>query len=242
MQTAYRFTPRPDRLEDPTKAPLANPQFAGTVRVPPGSAAAPSLAFAGDPDTGTFRPAEDVVGIAVGGTERVRVASWSVSLGGAPGLESLRVVPIANAANWVQVAGSVTGNGFVTVAAQGGDSDVSLRLQGKGNGGISFDTAGGRQMRIAHIAGATSWIEAVGSAITSPALYANAASGSATLALYGKGTGGVRLETVSGRIGFYGATPQPKLNVTGSRGGSAALQSLLTALATLGLISDGTEL
>lgn len=44
----------------------------------------------------------------------------------------------------------------------------------------------------------------------------------------------------NGRVGFYGATPSAKLSVTGSRGGNAALASLLTALASYGLITDST--
>lgn len=43
------------------------------------------------------------------------------------------------------------------------------------------------------------------------------------------------------QIGFYGASPVSKPTVTGSRGGNAALQSLLTQLATLGLITDSTS-
>jgi hypothetical protein len=41
-------------------------------------------------------------------------------------------------------------------------------------------------------------------------------------------------------LGFYGATATTKPAVTGSRGGNAALASLLTGLATLGLITDST--
>ncbi|MFE5895845.1 hypothetical protein ACFQ67_00190 [Streptomyces sp. NPDC056488] len=40
--------------------------------------------------------------------------------------------------------------------------------------------------------------------------------------------------------GFYGATATTKPSVTGSRGGNAALGSLVSALATLGLITDNT--
>lgn len=43
-----------------------------------------------------------------------------------------------------------------------------------------------------------------------------------------------------GNLGFYGTTPIAKPTVTGSRGGNAALASLLTALASLGLIVDNT--
>ena len=42
------------------------------------------------------------------------------------------------------------------------------------------------------------------------------------------------------RIGFLGATPAARQTVTGSRGGNAALTSLLTGLASLGLIEDLT--
>lgn len=41
-------------------------------------------------------------------------------------------------------------------------------------------------------------------------------------------------------LSFRDATPQSKPTITGSRGGNAALQNLLTALADLGLITDST--
>jgi hypothetical protein len=57
-------------------------------------------------------------------------------------------------------------------------------------------------------------------------------------ALYG--TAQHTLDGTGNQVGFFGATPASKPTVTGSRGGNAALASLLTALATLGLITDGT--
>lgn len=45
---------------------------------------------------------------------------------------------------------------------------------------------------------------------------------------------------IVGNIGFYNTAPAAKPTVTGSRGGNAALASLLTALANLGLITDST--
>jgi hypothetical protein len=42
-------------------------------------------------------------------------------------------------------------------------------------------------------------------------------------------------------VGFYGTTPATKQTVTGAKGGNAALASLLTALATIGLITDGSS-
>ena len=50
----------------------------------------------------------------------------------------------------------------------------------------------------------------------------------------------VKLGSTGGNVGFYGATAAAKPAITGSRGGNAALASLLTALATLGLITDST--
>jgi hypothetical protein len=45
---------------------------------------------------------------------------------------------------------------------------------------------------------------------------------------------------VSTLLGFFTAGLQTQQTVTGSRGGNAALASLLTALATYGLITDST--
>lgn len=48
------------------------------------------------------------------------------------------------------------------------------------------------------------------------------------------------LETTTEQLGFYGSAGSNKQTVSGSRGGNAALQGLLTALANLGLITDST--
>lgn len=50
--------------------------------------------------------------------------------------------------------------------------------------------------------------------------------------------GGVRF--LSPEIGFFSAAAGTKPTITGSRGGNAALASLLSALATLGLLTDST--
>lgn len=48
------------------------------------------------------------------------------------------------------------------------------------------------------------------------------------------------IDPAGNALGFHGAPPVTRQTVTGSRGGNAALASLLTALATLGLIVDST--
>ena len=46
---------------------------------------------------------------------------------------------------------------------------------------------------------------------------------------------------VNGNTGFNGTTPIAKPTVTGSKGGNAALGSLMTALANYGLVTDSTS-
>jgi len=48
-------------------------------------------------------------------------------------------------------------------------------------------------------------------------------------------------QTSADPISFHGATPVAQQTVTGSRGGNAALASLLTALETLGIIVDSSS-
>lgn len=61
--------------------------------------------------------------------------------------------------------------------------------------------------------------------------------------------GGVRIQTAGGTtrlevndagLAFFGASPAAKPTVTGAKAGNAALTSLLTALATLGLLTDSS--
>lgn len=55
------------------------------------------------------------------------------------------------------------------------------------------------------------------------------------------GAAAIRVGGANGlALSFYGGVPETQPTVTGSRGGNAALASLLTELATLGLIVDGT--
>jgi hypothetical protein len=107
------------------KAPLVSPAFTGSVGVPAGSAAAAAVAPAADPDTGLFFPAANTVGLAVGGMEAGRVAAdRTVTLGAAPGAESLRVVPVANGVNRVQVRGAASG-ALPALEFEGSDAVVS---------------------------------------------------------------------------------------------------------------------
>ena len=59
--------------------------------------------------------------------------------------------------------------------------------------------------------------------------------------IYTSGGDGHSFCTPVDRFGFFGATPVSKPTVTGSRGANPALQSLLTALANLGLVTDSSS-
>lgn len=52
---------------------------------------------------------------------------------------------------------------------------------------------------------------------------------------------GTKLDINNTGIAVLGAAPSARINVTGSRGGNAALASLLTAMATFGWITDSTS-
>lgn len=56
----------------------------------------------------------------------------------------------------------------------------------------------------------------------------------------GGATFGGDLDHDGSNVGFYDTAPAARQTVTGSRGGNAALQSLLTALSTIGLITDSS--
>ena len=62
-----------------------------------------------------------------------------------------------------------------------------------------------------------------------------------TAAGYAGFGGNIGLGSAVSQIGFYNATPVSKPEVTGSKGANAALTSLMTALADLGLVTDSTS-
>jgi hypothetical protein len=100
--------------------------------------------------------------------------------------------------------------------------------------GISALAAGNRGLFLSRDSGAggKSWIFGDGAA--------DAAAGTFAICNASDTTTPVILFTAAG-IGFYGTTPIAKPTVTGSRGANAALASLMTALANLGLVVNSTS-
>lgn len=125
-------------------------------------------------------------------------SSTGVSLGGAPGAESLRAVPVASQVNYWALRGGTTGNG-VQASAEGGSTDIDWVCQTKGAGAVRFQTAGNTnntQLVILHAAGAVNYLSVTGAA-TGQGVYA-AAQGSDTNInhqIHSKGAGAVNLYT-----------------------------------------------
>ena len=65
----------PGLVSETTQTFGGNKTFDGRIRIQDGSNTAPAIAFASDGNTGFYNIANDILGIATGGTERVRVGS-----------------------------------------------------------------------------------------------------------------------------------------------------------------------
>lgn len=150
--------------------------------------------------------------------------------------------------NPVYTDDTLTGDGTVeaplSVAGGGGGApggasgDVQFNNAGAfGNAddifpGWTFDIDGSGDMNIVGPSGKTLAIEVPGGEIS---IESNLVGICATF-----NSGGVTIGNSVGSVGFFqnAGTGQP--TITGSRGGNAALASLLTAFAAMGLIVDGT--
>jgi hypothetical protein len=88
----------------------------GNITLDDGTAAAPSLNFTDDPNTGLYRPAADTVGI-VGG-----------------GHEILRLTDIASATDYVQIKNGIGVGSPLHILAEGASANIGVHLQPKGSG------------------------------------------------------------------------------------------------------------
>jgi hypothetical protein len=75
-----------------------------------------------------------------GGFERMRIASTgTISLGAAPGSESLRVTPVASAVNYLNLQGAIT-TASPSITAAGSDTNIDIAFTPKGTGNVRFGT------------------------------------------------------------------------------------------------------
>lgn len=106
----------------------------GVLGAPGGSAAAPSFGFASDPDTGLFRAASDVVAVATGGSERVRIgATGLVGIGTAAPAHALDVQGASGSAlARIKLAGSSYSGIVIAGDANGGWIGNAAHSTGEG--------------------------------------------------------------------------------------------------------------
>lgn len=120
-------------------------------------------------------------------------------------------------------------------------SGASSAFRADGTGSVKFGNGDGLGLEVFAPASSIKWPHALGGAAGQQAkitVVSNAANDD--LIVYGKGTGSIILGLAGNKLGFFQAAGTTKQTITGSRGGNAALASLLTALAAYGIITDGT--
>jgi hypothetical protein len=108
---------------------------------------------------------------------------------------------------------------------------------------------GAEALVLSNPASATSHVQISGDAAGNPFILSRGAAANINLVVRPKGTGTLvlgggsanQLQVSDTGLGFYGTAPQAKPTITGSRGGNAALASLLTALAAQGLITNSSS-
>jgi hypothetical protein len=103
------------------------------------------------------------------------------------------------------------------------------------------DEITGRNFFIDYDPGAVNRGRVKGGLAGNPAIFGVDGEVNAGMYLYAEGTGNLMVGRSTNKLGFYGVgTPRSQLTVTGAKAGNAALTSLLTQLAALGLIVDST--
>ena len=174
----------------------------------------------------------------------------SGSFGG--GDRQFKISHVASAVNYWDVSGNIT-TGGIRLKTLGSDANVDGFLNTKGTGKWYFNHGSDsqRSLELTAPASAVNYAQIAGNTTGNhPAITASGSDANLNLNLQGKGSGGVTLLSGAGAVkvqvngtgvGFHAASPIAKPTVTGSRGSNAALASLLTALASYGLITDSSS-
>ena len=139
--------------------------------------------------------------------------------------------------------------GPIDISSTSSTHGIVIQSNGGGTGGIVIDDAGTDGITITEtgVLGNSAGINVTDTTTGGVNILGSGAGGVTITGSVGNGLnlsgggGGIFIGTSSfDDVGFFGQTPANRPTVTGSRGGNAALASLLTALATLGLIVDSS--
>ena len=221
-----------------------NATFAGTIGAAAGTVSLPSLSFAGDPNTGLYRPSSDNLGFAIGGTARAFMSNSQFNV-------AAKIVATELDINGVADVSSTLTAGALNIPSQGfvfnqgfGTGVPTITMTGTANNGrggaINFKESDGSGGAIANTAAIYS-TDGAGD---------NATYGGLTIATYQGdmklSTGGLaspRITILSGgNVGIGSTDPANKLNVQTSSDvrlgvwggtGYAAIQSTNDANNTL---------
>lgn len=153
-------------------------------------------------------------------------ASGQSSLGGSAGSESLRVLSIPSAANYLQASGAIAG-GTPMLEVAGPDTNIGAILKSKGAANFRFDTGGGVQMRINHVASAVNFLTVFGAATGGrPAMYADGSDAAVDFAHSLKGAGShvfFTNNTGNVQLAITHTASNRWLTMTGSNGGNPTI-------------------
>ena len=166
-------------------------------------------------------------------TERMRIGSTgTISLGAAPGSESLRVTPVASAVNYFQVNGGAT-TASPYLSAQGSDANIHSQYLSKGTYGHIFNTgsAGNYQFYVAHTASAVNYLQVTGGGTgTGARLFAAGSDANVSLDYVTKGTSSHVFYTgTSSAAQFVVANIASAVNYLQVKGGATGNATTLSA-------------
>jgi hypothetical protein len=183
------------------------------------------------------------------GTHEVHVDNTSVTVVGSTAFAS-GIVSFASA---VSVAGALTVTGIGSFAA----AVTGANFVSTTTGGAAFVASnttqctnfnaqyvGGQTVGNLSLVGHThAYLPLSGGTVAGPLVVTSNVTIQQTLSVSNGATvaGSFVLTSSGGGLGFFGSTPNTRQNITGSRGGNAALASLLSGLANYGLVTDSTS-
>lgn len=169
------------------------------------------------------------------GGERIHLIGCKFERGGLTNRPKYCVETKNGALDIVVIGSHIAENGGILPYATSFTNDTSVLIQ-------HGDAITGKNFWVDYDAAAVNRVRVKGGTSSNPAIVGANGETNASLSILPEGIGDLQLGRSTSKLGFYGvATPRSKQTVTGSKGANAALTSLLTALANLGLITDSSS-